>query len=84
MFIDFGQAILHNGVCFLRYDDTNPEAEKQEFVDAIARVCVFAMQKDLFLMRLSVCRFVCPAGCAVDGVHPVHGDLCLGSFPEAV
>ena len=39
MFIDFGQAILHNGICFLRYDDTNPEAEKQEFVDAIARVC---------------------------------------------
>jgi glutaminyl-tRNA synthetase len=38
MFIDFGQALAHNGVCFLRFDDTNPEAEKQEYIDAIQTV----------------------------------------------
>lgn len=36
MFIDFGQAMAKDGVCFLRYDDTNPEAEKQEYIDGIA------------------------------------------------
>lgn len=33
--IDFGFAKAHNGVCFLRLDDTNPEAEKDEFVKSI-------------------------------------------------
>lgn len=30
--INFGYAAAHNGVCFLRYDDTNPEKEEQRFV----------------------------------------------------
>jgi glutamyl/glutaminyl-tRNA synthetase len=29
MFVDFGMAAQYGGVCYLRYDDTNPEAEKQ-------------------------------------------------------
>jgi hypothetical protein len=29
MFVDFGMAVQYGGVCYLRYDDTNPEAEKQ-------------------------------------------------------
>lgn len=33
--INFGFAKVHNGVCFLRLDDTNPEAEKDEFVKSI-------------------------------------------------
>ncbi|CAG9466261.1 unnamed protein product [Pedinophyceae sp. YPF-701] len=35
MFIDFGAAARYDGHCFLRFDDTNPEAEKQEFIDHI-------------------------------------------------
>ena len=35
MFIDFGMAKEYGGDCYLRYDDTNPEAEKQEFIDHI-------------------------------------------------
>eukprot|EP00884_Botryococcus_braunii_P000839 jgi/Botrbrau1/10756/Bobra.180_2s0021.1 len=35
MFIDFGMAERYNGECILRYDDTNPEAEKQEYIDHI-------------------------------------------------
>lgn len=33
--INFGFAKFHNGNCYLRYDDTNPEAEKQAYIDAI-------------------------------------------------
>lgn len=36
--INFGFAKAHNGVCFLRLDDTNPEAEKDEFVKSIAEM----------------------------------------------
>lgn len=33
--LDFGYAKRKGGSCILRYDDTNPEAEKQEYIDAI-------------------------------------------------
>lgn len=33
--VNFGYAKAHGGVCNLRYDDTNPEAEDQEYVDSI-------------------------------------------------
>jgi len=33
--LDFGTALKYGGVCHLRYDDTNPEAEEQEYIDAI-------------------------------------------------
>ena len=35
MFVDFGLAQQYGGSCYLRFDDTNPEAEKQEFIDHI-------------------------------------------------
>lgn len=33
--LNFGLAKQFNGVCHLRFDDTNPEKESQEFIDAI-------------------------------------------------
>jgi glutaminyl-tRNA synthetase len=33
--LNFGLARLYGGVCHLRFDDTNPEQEEQEYVDAI-------------------------------------------------
>ena len=33
--VNFGLARDYDGVCHLRFDDTNPEKEEQEFVDAI-------------------------------------------------
>ena len=33
--LDFGIAAQHNGVCNLRFDDTNPTKENMEYVDAI-------------------------------------------------
>ncbi|GAB4828854.1 Glutamine--tRNA ligase, cytoplasmic [Ancistrocladus abbreviatus] len=38
MFIDFGLAKERGGHCYLRYDDTNPEAEKQEYIDHIYEI----------------------------------------------
>ena len=38
MFVDFGMARQYGGHCYLRYDDTNPEAEKQEYIDHIEEI----------------------------------------------
>ncbi len=35
MFINFGYADLKKGTCYLRFDDTNPNTEKQEYIDSI-------------------------------------------------
>uniref|UniRef100_A0A061SG32 glutamine--tRNA ligase n=1 Tax=Tetraselmis sp. GSL018 TaxID=582737 RepID=A0A061SG32_9CHLO len=35
MFVDFGMAEQYGGNCFLRFDDTNPEAEKPEYIEHI-------------------------------------------------
>ena len=35
MFVSFGMAEHLKGECVLRFDDTNPEAEKQEYIDHI-------------------------------------------------
>ena len=39
MFIDFGLAKERGGRCLLRFDDTNPTAEKQEYIDHIEDIC---------------------------------------------
>ncbi|KAL1223314.1 Glutamine--tRNA ligase, cytoplasmic [Cardamine amara subsp. amara] len=35
MFVDFGLAKERGGCCYLRFDDTNPEAEKREYITHI-------------------------------------------------
>ena len=35
--LNFGVAIEHDGVTYLRFDDTNPVKEEQEYIDAIER-----------------------------------------------
>src|SRR2546428_6369710 len=35
--LDFGIAAEHNGLCNLRFDDTNPAKEKEEFEESIMR-----------------------------------------------
>jgi glutaminyl-tRNA synthetase len=35
IFLNFGLARDYDGVCHLRFDDTNPEKEEQEYVDSI-------------------------------------------------
>jgi glutaminyl-tRNA synthetase len=36
--INFGYAAAHNGICNLRYDDTNPEKEEEKFFEGILDV----------------------------------------------
>lgn len=38
MFVDFGMAEVKDGLCYLRYDDTNPEAEKLEYIQHIEEI----------------------------------------------
>eukprot|EP00262_Sarcandra_glabra_P014698 TRINITY_DN434_c0_g1_i1.p1 TRINITY_DN434_c0_g1~~TRINITY_DN434_c0_g1_i1.p1 ORF type:complete len:810 (+),score=162.12 TRINITY_DN434_c0_g1_i1:228-2432(+) len=38
LFVDFGLAKERDGCCYLRYDDTNPEAEKKEYIDHIEEI----------------------------------------------
>lgn len=38
MFVSFGLAKERNGYCYLRFDDTNPEAEKTEYIDHIQEI----------------------------------------------
>jgi|EP01047_Picozoa_sp_COSAG01_P066528 glutaminyl-tRNA synthetase len=35
MGFNFGQAKLHGGGCYMRFDDTNPTAEETEYIDMI-------------------------------------------------
>ncbi|PCI53680.1 MAG: glutamine--tRNA ligase [Methylophilaceae bacterium] len=38
IFINFGLAKDYDGICHLRFDDTNPEKESQEYVDSITEM----------------------------------------------
>ena len=38
IFLNFGLARDFNGVCHMRFDDTNPEKEEQEYVDSITEM----------------------------------------------
>ncbi|WCJ20314.1 Glutamine--tRNA ligase [Euphorbia peplus] len=38
MFVSFGLAKERDGDCYLRFDDTNPEAEKKEYIDHIQEI----------------------------------------------
>jgi glutaminyl-tRNA synthetase len=38
MFVDFGLAKASGGNCYLRFYDTNPEAEKKEYIDHIQEI----------------------------------------------
>lgn len=38
MFVDFGMAERYKGRCYLRYDDTNPTAEKREYISHIREI----------------------------------------------
>ena len=35
MNLNFGYAKKKGGNCYMRFDDTNPEKEKQEYIDSI-------------------------------------------------
>ena len=58
MLVDFGMAAQYDGHCYLRFDDTNPEAEKQEYIDHIQEITAWlgwqpwkVPHKRLFIIR---------------------------------
>ncbi|KAI0089139.1 glutaminyl-tRNA synthetase [Irpex rosettiformis] len=38
IFVNFGYAAYHGGHCYLRYDDTNPEAEEAQYFESILEI----------------------------------------------
>ena len=38
IFVNFGYAAHHDGRCYLRYDDTNPEAEEARYFESILEI----------------------------------------------
>ncbi|ERN05736.1 glutamine--tRNA ligase isoform X1 [Amborella trichopoda] len=38
LYIDFGLAKERDGCCYLRFDDTNPEAERKEYIDHMQEI----------------------------------------------
>lgn len=49
MNLNFGTALAHHGKCYLRYDDTNPEAEEQIYIDAIKEMAEWMGWKPDFI-----------------------------------
>jgi glutaminyl-tRNA synthetase len=41
MKLNFGEAAANEGKCYLRYDDTNPEAESIEYIEAIKEMALW-------------------------------------------
>lgn len=65
MFVDFGLARHAGGVCYLRFDDTNPEAEEQEYIDHIQEIVSW-----LGWEPWKVCVCVVGGLCVVGAVSP--------------
>lgn len=47
--INFGYAAAHDGICFLRYDDTNPEKEEEKFFVGIKDMVEWLGKRVLFI-----------------------------------
>ena len=60
--INFGYAKVNNGICFLRYDDTNPEKEEERFFKSILEMvewlgklnCFASLQYPFALMLITI------------------------------
>lgn len=57
MFVSFGMAAESNGDCYLRFDDTNPEAEKLEYIEHIQDIVSWMGWKPYKVRRCSrICQ----------------------------
>jgi hypothetical protein len=71
MFVDFGMAVQYGGNCYLRYDDTNPEAEKQEYIDHIEEIVAW-MGAHGAAQRLEPAAIVCTCHGVAAQYMPCH------------
>ena len=84
MFVSFGMAEHMNGECVLRFDDTNPEAEKQEYIDHIQDIVAWMgwkPSKASTHSTLSLCAMHCPAPCACTCLmRMIRKSFCVQKF----
>ena len=49
----------NNGICFLRYDDTNPEKEEEKYFTAIKEMVGWLGESGLVQLICLCVRFIC-------------------------
>lgn len=93
--MDFGYAENAGGECILRFDDTNPEAEKQEYIDHINDIVEWMGYKPCKVRWESDFNGWCTQARCIDlllqCLHDTHGLMCwvcrgpfhdLGVYPQ--
>ena len=73
--INFGYAKAFDGLCYLRFDDTNPEKEEQRFVDGIGEMVEWLGYKP-FKITYSSDYFDQLYAFAVDLIKKGHAFVC--------
>ena len=71
-----GMAAQYGGRCFLRFDDTNPEAEKREYIDHIQEIVAWLGYTPWKACRSGISPRKCR--CCVHGLtsHPCKHACC--------
>ncbi|KAK2899068.1 hypothetical protein Q8A67_010486 [Cirrhinus molitorella] len=72
---NFGYAKANNGICFLRYDDTNPEKEEEKYFTAIKEMVEWLGYKPYAVTHASD-HFQLLYDLAVDLIHRGHAYVC--------
>ncbi|CAF1254215.1 unnamed protein product [Rotaria sp. Silwood1] len=50
---NFGHAKINNGICYLRYDDTNPDKQKEKFFTGIIDIVIWLGHEPYKVTRAS-------------------------------
>ena len=74
MNFNFRYAELHGGYTYLRYDDTNPEAEEPKYFD---RYAAPDRQLSSRATRFVVCSLRSDPGVGTNGAHTRHASVAL-------
>ena len=90
--LNFGLALDYRGVCHLRFDDTNPEKEEQEYVDSIVNAVRWLgfdwgphlyYASDYFDLMYSAAEYLIEAGHAyVDSLSAEQMRVLRGTLTE--
>ncbi|KAK3753996.1 hypothetical protein QZH41_009249 [Actinostola sp. cb2023] len=79
--VSFGYAKAHNGVCYLRYDDTNPEKEEERFFKGILEMVEWLGFKPWKITHASD-NFQKLYECAVELIKRDLAYICHQEFEE--
>ena len=81
MFVDFGMAERYGGHCYLRYDDTNPTAEKREYIAHIREIVAWMGWRPWKVTYASD-HFDTLHALAVELIKKGHAFVCHQTKPE--